>query len=182
MNKKRQINILLPTGGLRSISPATLAGMTSPSLRFALHDTAITNIPASLLFPVPMSTHLILDLVGAKLPVLSPQFLAAADNHRQLLELRGLRDNPIVCDCNARPFRRWLKAHVPQRGSRGSRRTPRQIFHQADESSSILVRVSASSILGSRSVRPNVTRQTEGSQINDLVTFRLSNTSNNFAL
>ena len=140
-------------GGLRSISPATLAGMTSPKVRFALHDTAISNLPASLLFPVPMSTELVLDLSGTKLSVISPQFLAAADNHRQFLELRGLRDNPIVCDCNARPFRRWLKAHVPQKGFR-SRRRPRQI--QADSSSAILVRVSASSVIG-RSPITNIT-------------------------
>ena len=145
-------------GGLRSISPATLAGMTSPKVRFALHDTAINNLPASLLFPVPMSTELVLDLSGTKLSVISPQFLAAADNHRQFLELRGLRDNPIVCDCNARPFRRWLKAHVPQKGFR-SRRRPRQLTTPSvKDSSAILVRVSASSSFIGQS--PNGTTST----------------------
>ena len=129
-------------GGLRSISPATLAGMTSPRVRFGLHDTAITNIPASLLFPVPMSTQLVLDFSGTKLSVLSPQFLAAADNHRHFLELHGLRDNPIFCDCNARPFRRWLWAHIPQRGSRSSR-TPRQ-SQSVNQSDAILVNVASS--------------------------------------
>ena len=113
-------------GGLRSISPATLAGMTSPQLRFGLHDTAISSIPASLLFSVPMSTQLVLDFSGTKLSVLSPQFLAAADNHRHFLQLHGLRDNPIFCDCNSRPFRRWLRAHVPRQAIR-SFRTPRQL-------------------------------------------------------
>ena len=135
---------------LRSISPAALAGMTSPQMTFALHDTAVTSLPASLLFPVPMSTRLTLDLSGTKLPVFSPQFLAAADNHRQFLELRGLRENPIICDCNARPFRRWLKAHIPQKGLR-SRRRPRQM------EDSILVRVSASSNLFARPPRLNET-------------------------
>ncbi len=161
---------------LRSISPATLAGMTSPQVLFALHDTAVNNLPASLLFPVPMSTELVLDLTGTKLTVLSPQFLAAADNHRQFLELRGLRDNPIICDCNARPFRRWLKAHVPEKGLR-SRRKPRQL--QADESSSILVRVSASSVLG-RAVKANQTT-TPASNSNDLVAFKFSNINENIA-
>ena len=162
-------------GVLRSISPATLAGMTSPQILFALHDTAVTSLPASLLFPVPMSTELTLDLSGTKLPVFSPQFLAAADNHRQFLELRGLRENPIICDCNARPFRRWLKAHVPQKGAR-SRRRPRQQTTQLDDSS-ILVRVSASSsLLG----RPVATRQNETvapvtQKANDLVAFKFSN-------
>lgn len=161
-------------GVLRSISPATLAGMTSPQILFALHDTAVTNLPASLLFPVPMSTELTLDLSGTKLPVFSPQFLAAADNHRQFLELRGLRKNPIICDCNARPFRRWLKAHVPQKGSR-SRRKPRQA--QADDSSSILVRVSASSSIG-RPVRGNETNaspKVTNQKVNDLVAFKFAN-------
>ena len=154
--------------GLRSISPATLAGMTSPQVRFALHDTAINNLPASLLFPVPMSTELVLGLSGTKLSVLSPQFLAAADNHRQFLELRGLRGNPIVCDCNARPFRRWLKAHVPEKGFR-SRRKPRQI--QADGSSAVLIRVSASSVLG-RAVKANETAAAVKQASNDLVAFK----------
>ena len=129
-------------GGLRSISPATLAGMTSPQVRFGLHDTAITNIPASLLFSVPMSTQLVLDFSGTKLSVLSPQFLAAADNHRHFLELHGLRDNPIYCDCNARPFRRWLLAHIPLRGSR-STRTSRQI-QATNQSDTILVNLASS--------------------------------------
>ena len=136
---------------LRTIAPITLAGLTSPMVKIALHDTAITSIPASLLFPVPMSTKLILDLSGAKLSVLSPQFLAAADNHKEFLELRGLRDNPIVCDCNSRPLRRWLKAHIPVKGSQNSRRTPRQI--RADES--ILVRVVASSSSSNNGRRQN---------------------------
>ena len=99
--------------------------------------------------------------------------MAAADNHRQFLELRGLRQNPIICDCNARPFRRWLKAHVPQKGFR-SRRRPRQL--NLDDSSSILVRVSASSSLGrparnNETVSPVITNQ----QTNDLVAFKFSN-------
>jgi Leucine-rich repeat (LRR) protein len=162
-------------GVLRSISPATLAGLTSPQILFALHDTAVTSLPASLLFPVPMSTELTLDLSGTKLPVFSPQFLAAADNHRQFLELRGLRQNPIICDCNARPFRRWLKAHVPQKGFR-SRRRPRQV-PLLDDSSSILVRVSASSSLGRPAVQRNetVSPVTTNQQANDLVAFKFSN-------
>ncbi|KZS07310.1 chaoptin [Daphnia magna] len=169
----REINVH-GRGVLRSISPATLAGLTSPRILFALHDTAITSLPASLLFPVPMSTELTLDLSGTQLPVFSPQFLAAADNHRQFLELRGVRKNPIICDCNARPFRRWLKAHVPQKGFR-SRRRPRQI--QLDDSSSILVRVSASSSLLGRPTHSNdtVPLVTNNQQANDLVAFKFSN-------
>lgn len=163
-------------GVLRSISPTTLAGITSPQILFALHDTAITTLPASLLFPVPMSTEMVLNLVGTKLSVLSPQFLAAADNHRQFLELRGLRDNPIVCDCNARPFRRWLKAHIPEKSLR-SRRKPRQI--QTEDSSAIFVRVSASSVL-SRAVKKNGTSAaipaaTSQTSTNDLVAISSAN-------
>lgn len=158
-------------GILRSISPATLAGLTSRRIVFALYDTAVTTLPASLLFPVPMSTELTLDLSGARLPVFSPQFLAAADNHRQFLELRGVRENPIICDCNARPFRRWLKAHVPQKAIR-SWRKPRQI--QSDDSSSILVRVSAN--LGRPNTNHTGTLVTNNQQANnDLVAFQFSN-------
>lgn len=168
-------------GLLRSVSPAALAGMTSPQIVFALHQTAITNLPASLLFPVPMSTRLTLNLSGTKLPVFSPQFLAAADNHRQFLELRGLRENPIICDCNARPFRRWLKAHVPQKGIR-SRRRPRQVQPTDDDDSIILVRVSASSpLLGSSNSRAttkanSTTTSTSSRPPNsDLVSFQFTN-------
>ena len=141
-----------------------------------------------------MSTQLVLDLSGAKLPVLSPQFLAAADNHRHLLELRGLRDNPIVCDCNARPFRRWLRAHIPQRhgaaaasfggvgvaGGGGvsptgtasqtltaSNRTPRQ---SSSSSGDLLVRVSASSGVGLRAAA----NSSAAAKLKDLVAIQLA--------
>lgn len=164
----REIHIYGRSGGLRAVSPAALAGLTSPKVRLVLHDTAIVTLPASILFPVPMSTELVLDVSGAKLPVLSPQFLAAADNHREYLELRGIPSNPIVCDCNSRPLRRWLKAHVPEKGAR-SRRKPRQI--ETAEDGSILVRVSASSAIG----RPNSTLLSRPSRPdNDLVALKVS--------
>lgn len=93
---------------LRSISSATLAGLKSKNLNIKLMNTSLNVLPPALLFPVPRSSKLDLDISGSKLTVLSPQFLSALEDRRNSLSLSGLDSNPIHCDCNARALRRWL--------------------------------------------------------------------------
>lgn len=93
---------------LRSISSATLAGLKSKDLSIKLVNTSLSVLPPALLFPVPRSSNVRLDVAGSKLTVLSPQFLTALDDRRNSLTLHGLDSNPIHCDCNARALRRWL--------------------------------------------------------------------------
>lgn len=93
---------------LRSISSATLAGLKGRNLHIRLMNTSLNVLPPALLFPVPRSSNLNLDITGSKLTVLSPQLLSALEDRRNSLTLRGLETNPIHCDCNARALRRWL--------------------------------------------------------------------------
>lgn len=93
---------------LRSVSSATLAGLKSKDLHIKLMNTSLTLLPPALLFPVPRSSNVDLDVSGSKLTVLSPQFLSALEDRRNSLALHGLDTNPIHCDCNARALRRWL--------------------------------------------------------------------------
>ncbi|XP_037911298.1 chaoptin isoform X1 [Hermetia illucens] len=93
---------------LRSISSGTLAGLKSSDLTIRLKNTSLSSLPPALLFPVPRSSNLNLDITGSKVTVLSPQFLTALEDRRNSLKLKGLSSNPIHCDCNARALRRWL--------------------------------------------------------------------------
>ncbi|XP_016980214.1 LOW QUALITY PROTEIN: protein artichoke [Drosophila rhopaloa] len=93
---------------LKSISSGTLAGLKSNDLSVQLRNTSLSALPPALLFPVPRSSHLNLDVEGSKITVLVPQFLNALEDRRASLQLQGLASNPIVCDCNARALRRWL--------------------------------------------------------------------------
>lgn len=93
---------------LRSISSATLAGLKGRDLQIRLMNTSVTVLPPALLFPVPRSSNVDLDISGSKLTVLSPQLLSALEDRRNSLSLHGLQTNPIHCDCNARALRRWL--------------------------------------------------------------------------
>lgn len=97
---------------LRSISSAALAGLKSKDLKINLRNTSLISLPPALLFPVPRSSNVDLDISGSKLTVLSPQFLSALEDRRNTLTLHGLDTNPIHCDCNARALRRWVPSHM----------------------------------------------------------------------
>lgn len=93
---------------LRSISSSSLAGLKSKDLFIKLRNTSLSNLQPALLFPVPRSANLHLDVSGSMLTVITPQLLSALEDRRYSLSLTGLNSNPIHCDCNARALRRWL--------------------------------------------------------------------------
>ncbi|CAO1431011.1 unnamed protein product [Diamesa serratosioi] len=93
---------------LRSISSSSLAGLKSKDLFIKLRNTSLTTLQPAILFPVPRSANLHLDISGSMVTVLTPQLLSALEDRRNSLVLTGLNSNPIHCDCNARALRRWL--------------------------------------------------------------------------
>lgn len=97
---------------LKSISSSSLAGLRSKDLYIKLKNTSLTTIQPALLFPVPRSSNLHLDLSGSMISVLSPQLLTALEDRRNTVTLTGLETNPIHCDCQARALRRWLPSSL----------------------------------------------------------------------
>ena len=93
---------------LRSISSSSLAGLKSKDLFIKLRNTSLSTLQPALLFPVPRSANLHLDVSGSMLTVITPQLLSVLEDRRNSLTLTGLNSNPIHCDCNARALRRWL--------------------------------------------------------------------------
>ncbi|EDV94639.1 protein artichoke [Drosophila grimshawi] len=93
---------------LKSISSGTLAGLKSSDLIIKLQNTSLSALPPALLFPVPRSSQLALNVEGSRISSLVPQFLNALDDRRASLQLHGLESNPINCNCDARALRRWL--------------------------------------------------------------------------
>ncbi|GJQ82059.1 hypothetical protein Trydic_g6932 [Trypoxylus dichotomus] len=97
---------------LKSISSGTLSGLKGKEMVIRIRNTSVTSLPAALFFPVPRSSHIMLDVSGSQLSTISAQLLQALDDRRGDLKIVGLDSNPIICDCNARALRRWLPTHM----------------------------------------------------------------------
>lgn len=93
---------------LKTVSSGVLAGLKAPSMTVRFRNTSITSLPPALLFPLPRSSQITIDVGGSQLTTLQPQLLVALDDRRADLSMFGLESNPIKCDCNARALRRWL--------------------------------------------------------------------------
>ncbi|XP_049870618.1 chaoptin [Pectinophora gossypiella] len=93
---------------LKTVSAGVLAGLKAPAITVRFRNTSVTNLPPALLFPLPRSSQITIDVAGSQLTTLQPQLLVALDDRRADLSMSGLETNPIRCDCNARALRRWL--------------------------------------------------------------------------
>ncbi|XP_075975883.1 uncharacterized protein LOC142976421 [Anticarsia gemmatalis] len=93
---------------LRTVSSGVLAGLKAPAITVKFRNTSVTSLPPALLFPLPRSSQITIDVAGSQLTTLQPQLLVALDDRRADLSMFGLDTNPIRCDCNARALRRWL--------------------------------------------------------------------------
>lgn len=93
---------------LKTVSSGILAGLKAPAIIVRLRNTSVTSLPPALLFPLPRSSQITIDVGGSQLSTLQPQLLVALDDRRADLSMFGLDSNPIRCDCNARALRRWL--------------------------------------------------------------------------
>ncbi|XP_076174850.1 uncharacterized protein LOC143150461 [Ptiloglossa arizonensis] len=94
---------------LRNVLSSSLVGVRGRKLTIGLKNTSVDAIPAALFFPVPRSTELELDISGSKFTTLSSQFLAALDERGGTVKIKGLKENPINCSCDARPLWKWLR-------------------------------------------------------------------------
>ncbi|XP_061930203.1 chaoptin isoform X4 [Apis cerana] len=101
--------VILRGDRLKSILSSSLVGVRGPKLVFGLKNTSVDSMPAALFFPVPRSTELELDISGSKFTTLSGQFLSALDERTGSVKIKGLRYNPIDCNCDARHLWKWLK-------------------------------------------------------------------------
>ncbi|XP_063368661.1 protein artichoke [Cydia amplana] len=93
---------------LKTVSSGVLAGLKAPAITVRFRNTSVINLPPALLFPLPRSSQITIDVAGSQLSTLQPQLLVALDDRRADLSMFGLDTNPIRCDCNARALRRWL--------------------------------------------------------------------------
>ncbi|KAL0831964.1 hypothetical protein ABMA28_001464 [Loxostege sticticalis] len=93
---------------LKTVSSGVLAGLKAPAITVRFRNTSVSNLPPALLFPLPRSSQITIDVAGSQLSTLQPQLLVALDDRRADLSMFGLDTNPIKCDCNARALRRWL--------------------------------------------------------------------------
>ncbi|XP_013194089.1 protein artichoke [Amyelois transitella] len=93
---------------LKTVSSGVLAGLKAPAITVRFRNTSVTSLPPALLFPLPRSSQITIDVGGSQLSTLQPQLLVALDDRRADLSMFGLDSNPIKCDCNARALRRWL--------------------------------------------------------------------------
>ena len=101
---------------IENIAISALHGISSRIIDIEVADTNIKNLPTAIFFPVPMSSRIRLDVKGSKLTSVGPQLLNTLDSSQRHIRLEGLATNPIYCDCNARPLRRWLAAKAEESG------------------------------------------------------------------
>merc|ERR1719410_2221519 len=99
---------------IKHIAISALNGITSRAIDITIENTNIANLPTLILFPVPMSSHIRLDVRGSKITSIGPGLLNNLDSKQRHITLEGLATNPIYCDCNARNMQRWLVAKLGQ--------------------------------------------------------------------
>ncbi|CAG0918240.1 unnamed protein product [Notodromas monacha] len=100
---------------VRSLSTGAFAGIDSPRIEMFIRNTSLPSLPPPALFQVPMSSSVTLDLSFNAIASLSPQLVSTLENKQRRVRLLGLATNPIYCDCNARPLKRWLQTQRSQR-------------------------------------------------------------------
>ena len=96
---------------IRNLLSSTLAGVRVPNFFLGLKNTSIDSIPASLFFPVPKSTKIILNVSGSKFQTIPSQLIAALDERSGFVELKGL--DSMNCDCEIKHFWRWIISTAP---------------------------------------------------------------------
>ncbi|XP_011500734.1 PREDICTED: chaoptin [Ceratosolen solmsi marchali] len=107
-------SLILRGERLRNVLSSLLVGIKSPDLSIQFKNTSIETIPATLLFPVPRSTLIELDVSGSKLKIISSQLISTFEERSKFIQIKGLKLK-IKCDCEAKHLWRWYKNMELQR-------------------------------------------------------------------
>ena len=95
---------------LSNLSPSALAGMKAPKLAIRFINTSISNIPAHIFAPLPLSTHVDLKLErNNEISSLDGQLVNALDSKQMTVRIDGLR---VVCNCKLEPVWRWINERM----------------------------------------------------------------------
>ena len=93
---------------IKNILSSLLVGIKSSQLSIGFINTSIDTIPMTLLFPVPRSTQIQIDVSGSKFKTISPQVTSVFDERNYAVKLKGLNIK-IACDCEAKYLWKWYK-------------------------------------------------------------------------
>ena len=104
---------------IQHIAISALNGITSRAIDITIEDTNIANLPSLILFPVPMSSHIKLDVRNSKITSIGPGLLNNLNSTQRHIRLAGLSTNPIYCDCNARKMQQWLYSKLLDNSLKG---------------------------------------------------------------
>ncbi len=94
---------------VKNVATGALMGLSSSDVAIEIRDTSVVNVPTAFFFPVPMSSHISLDVTDSQLSSVGPQLLNMLESKQRHIKLTGLSSNPVFCDCNARALQRWLQ-------------------------------------------------------------------------
>ncbi|VVC87052.1 unnamed protein product [Leptidea sinapis] len=75
---------------IKTVSSGVLAGLKSPAITVKFRNTSVTNLPPALLFPLPRSSIITIDIGGSQLTTIQPQLLVALDDRRADLSMFGI--------------------------------------------------------------------------------------------
>ncbi|XP_058810669.1 protein artichoke [Phymastichus coffea] len=93
---------------LNNVLSSLLVGIKAQQLSLGLKNTSIEAIPSTLLFPVPRSTKIELNVAGSKLKTIPQQLAAVFEERNNAFQMKGL-DIQIKCDCSVKYLWRWSK-------------------------------------------------------------------------
>jgi Leucine-rich repeat (LRR) protein len=115
---------------LRNVLSSLLVGIKSSELSIGFKNTSIETIPTTLLFPVPRSTIIELDVSGSKLKTISSQLISAFEERSKSIKIKGLKLN-LKCDCEAKYLWRWYKSMESQNENSMKCVTPESLSKQS---------------------------------------------------
>lgn len=105
----RITELTISGGKLSHLSPSTLNGIRAPRLTLKLMNTSVSNIPAHIFSPLPLSTHVDLQLQRNEIGALDGQLVNALDSKQMSVKINGLK---VVCDCKLEPLWRWVNERI----------------------------------------------------------------------
>ncbi|OXU20991.1 hypothetical protein TSAR_016495 [Trichomalopsis sarcophagae] len=94
---------------LKNVLSSLLVGIRASRLSIGLKNTSIDAIPASLLFPVPRSTRIEIDVSDSKLTTIPSALISTFEERGSSVRLKGLNIQ-VKCDCESKQIWKWYNA------------------------------------------------------------------------